>query len=63
MEIMDKGLTVPKLGADSFVKNTPNTLKFIRPISQKKRLNQAFVVRVRYYSRQKKTLAATRQRE
>ena len=62
MEIMDKGLTVPKLGADSFVKNTPNTLNLFGR-SPQKRLHQAFVVRVTYYSRPKKTLAATRQRE
>ena len=28
MENMDKGLTVPKMGADSLAKNTPNAPEF-----------------------------------
>ena len=29
---MDKGLTLPKMGADSSAENTPNAPKFISPI-------------------------------
>ena len=31
MENMDKGLTVPKMGADKSAENTPNAPKFICP--------------------------------
>ena len=31
MENMDKGLTVPKMGADKLAENTPNASKFICP--------------------------------
>jgi hypothetical protein len=31
MENMDKGLTVPKMGADKSTENTPNAPKFICP--------------------------------
>ena len=53
MEIMDKGLTVLKLGTDSFVKNTSNILHLFGR-SPPKRLHQAFVDIVTYYCRPKK---------